>query len=63
MATPSPAAVALPAMARHYLANATWPAFGAIHTVIPAKARAHAAWVLAFAGMTILGGVCYVTPQ
>ena len=48
---------------RHYVANATWLACIANHTVIPAKAGTYAAWVPAFAGMTILCGVCYIMPQ
>ena len=47
---------------RHYVANATWLACTANHTVIPAKAGTYAAWVPAFAGMTILCGVCYIMP-
>jgi len=38
---------------RHYVANATWLACIANHTVIPAKAGTYAAWVPAFAGMTV----------
>ena len=45
---------------RHYVANATWLACIANHSVIPAKAGTYAAWVPAFAGMTILCGVCYI---
>ena len=45
---------------RDHVANATWLAWIANHTVIPAKAGTYAAWVPAFAGMTILCGVCYV---
>ncbi len=48
---------------RHYAANATWLACTANHTVIPAKAGTYAAWVPAFAGMTILCGVCYIMPR
>ena len=51
------------AFSRHYVANATWPACDASHTVIPAKAGTHAAWVPAFAGMTGLCGVCYIMPH
>jgi tetratricopeptide (TPR) repeat protein len=47
---------------RYYVANATWLACIANHTVIPAKAGTYAAWVPAFAGMTILCGVCYIMP-
>jgi hypothetical protein len=47
---------------RHYVANATWLACIANHTVIPAKAGTYAAWVPAFAGMTMLCGVCYIMP-
>ena len=36
-------------MSRHYVANATWLACIANHTVIPAKAGTYAAWVPAFA--------------
>ena len=43
--------------------NATWLAYIANHTVIPAKAGTYAAWVPAFAGMTILCGVCYIMPN
>jgi hypothetical protein len=39
---------------RYYVANATWLACIANHTVIPAKAGTYAAWVPAFAGMTML---------
>ena len=56
---------------RHHVANATWLACIANHTVIPAKnhtvipakAGTYAAWVPAFAGMTILCGVCYIMPR
>ncbi len=47
---------------RYYVANATWLACIANHTVIPAKTGTYAAWVPAFAGMTILCGVCYIMP-
>jgi hypothetical protein len=43
-----------PLLIRYYVANATWLACIANHTVIPAKAGTYAAWVPAFAGMTIL---------
>ena len=48
---------------QHHVANATWLACIANHTVIPAKAGTYAAWVPAFAGMTILCGVCYIMPE
>ena len=51
-----------PLLIRYYVANATWLACIANHTVIPAKAGTYAAWVPAFAGMTILCGVCYIMP-
>ena len=38
---------------RYYVANAAWLACIANHTVIPAKAGTQAAWVPAFAGMTV----------
>ncbi len=47
---------------RYYVANATRLACTANQTVIPAKAGTYAAWVPAFAGMTILCGVCYIMP-
>jgi hypothetical protein len=50
------------ASSRHYVANATWLACIANHTVIPAKAGTHASWVPAYAGMTILCGVCHIMP-
>ncbi len=54
-------AFACPA-SRHYVANAIWLACIANHTVIPAKAGTYAAWVPAFAGMTILCGVRHIMP-
>ena len=44
------------------VANAIWLACIANHTVIPAKAGTYAAWVPAFAGMTILCGVRHIMP-
>jgi hypothetical protein len=48
---------------RHYVANATWPAFTAIHNFHPRESGDHAAWVSAFAGMAVRGGVCSIMPD